>query len=140
MPRWPRRKESPVGVDELWSQEIRPRIKADKGERLRRLVGQEDRVTQLERLLFEHDPIGINFEDNTDEYRPEAETITLRLPEAASEVDLLRIIHEAFVQWFGSPTAGPISRYQRIASEILGDASGHDGRLTGGDPSEREVM
>jgi hypothetical protein len=30
-------------------------------------------------LLFESDPIGINFEDNTDEYEPEAATILPRL-------------------------------------------------------------
>ena len=30
-------------------------------------------------LLFRHDPIGINFEDNTDEYEPEARTILPRL-------------------------------------------------------------
>jgi hypothetical protein len=26
-------------------------------------------------ILFRHDPVGINFEDNTDEYYPEARTI-----------------------------------------------------------------
>lgn len=30
-------------------------------------------------LLFRHDPVGINFDENTDEYQPEAETILPRL-------------------------------------------------------------
>jgi hypothetical protein len=51
-------------------------------------------------------------------YQPEAETITLRLPEVSTKADLLRIVHEQFVAWFGESTAGPINRYERITSEI----------------------
>lgn len=118
VPRWPRRKPPPSDADVRWSEEIVPQILAAKAERARLLVGQEDRVAQLEHLLFQRDPIGINFESNADEYRPEAETITLRLPEAGTEADLLRIIHEEFVHWFGDSTAGPISRYEGIASDV----------------------
>jgi hypothetical protein len=74
-------------------------------------------VTSLEALLFRHDPIGINSEHNSDEYRPEAETIALRLPEAATERDLERVIHEEFVRWFGADTAGPVGNYAQIAHE-----------------------
>jgi hypothetical protein len=94
VPRWPRRKPPPSDADIRWTEEIAPQIRAAKAERARRLVGQEDLVVRLERLLFERDPIGINFDSNTDEYRAEAETITLRLPEARTETDLLQIIHE----------------------------------------------
>lgn len=104
--------------DKQWREEIAPRVRAAKKERERRLVGQEDRVARIERLIFDQDPIGINFGDNDDEYRPEAETITLRSPEASTETELLRIIHEEFVTWFGESVAGPITRYERIASEI----------------------
>jgi len=72
---------------------------------------------RVEELLFRHDPIGINFETNTDEYEPEARTIVPRLHEAADEQDVLRIVHEEFVHWFGE-TAGPGERYRQIASEI----------------------
>ncbi|MFJ8916848.1 hypothetical protein [Amycolatopsis sp. NPDC102389] len=42
----------------------------------RRLVAdRRDLVASIEVLLFRHDPIGINFEYNTDEYQPEAESI-----------------------------------------------------------------
>lgn len=118
MPFWHRSKKPSADSDRQWREEIAPRIKAAKEERQRRLVGQEETVAQLESLLFKDDPIGINFEENVDEYRAEAETITLRLPEATSEAELLCIVHEEFVRWFGVDTAGPPSRYAGIASEI----------------------
>jgi hypothetical protein len=39
-------------------------------------------------IVFRHDPIGINFETNADEYEPEVGTILPRLKEAASPNDL----------------------------------------------------
>jgi hypothetical protein len=69
-------------------------------------------------LLFRHDPIGIKFETNTDEYEPEAGTILPRLRSCLSESDALRIIHEEFVHWFGAETAGPQERYVQISTEI----------------------
>jgi hypothetical protein len=81
------------------------------------VAGRESVVDQLEGLLFRHDPIGIKFEFNTDEYRSEAETITIRLPEAHSVEDVLRITHEEFIRWFDD-TAGPVTRYEAIAAEV----------------------
>lgn len=92
--------------------------------RERALVGQEWMVAKIEALLFRHDPIGINFEKNTDEYRPEAQTITLRLPEATSADDVRRITHEEFVHWFDVETAGPPEQYSAIAQEIWALTSG----------------
>ena len=115
---WRRKKTPPADPDREWREEIAPRVKAAKEERARLLVGQESRVVNLEEVLFQHDPIGINFGENVDEYRPEAETITLRLPEASTMDDLLRIVHEEFVRWFGQSVAGPISRYEDITAEI----------------------
>ena len=91
-------------------------VEAAREERKRRLVGQEELVTRIERLLFESDPIGIGFRE--DEYRVEAETITIRLPEAFTETELLRIVYEEFVEWFDESTAGPMLNYAPIASEI----------------------
>jgi len=89
------------------------------------LVGQEDLVAKIEALLFRHDPIGINFEDNTDEYRAEAQTITIRLPDATSADDVRRITHQEFVRWFDPQVAGPPERYTAIAAEIWELRSGH---------------
>jgi hypothetical protein len=60
---------------------------------------------------FYDDPIGLNFETNTDEYRPEAQSIVIRLPEATSRDEVRRIVHEEFVRWFDPQTAGPVERY-----------------------------
>jgi len=69
-------------------------------------------------LLFRHDPEGINFETNTDEYEPEVGTILPRLRSCRSEHDVLQVVHEEFVRWFGADTAGPRERYAKIAAEI----------------------
>lgn len=81
---------------------------------------EEATVQWLEALLFRHDPIGINFEHNTDEYRAEAETIALRLDKCTSADDVQRMVHDEFMRWFGDDVAGPPERYAAIASEIWG--------------------
>jgi hypothetical protein len=72
----------------------------------------------LSKLLFEADPIGINFETNTDEYEPEVGTIIPRLKQSQSVDDVRRIIHEEFCKWFDVETAGPIEAYGGIASKV----------------------
>ncbi len=53
-------------------------------------------------LLFRADPIGISFDDeNLDEYDPEAGTILPRLKTCEAADDVLRVVHEEFVRWFG---------------------------------------
>src|SRR5437660_12396296 len=69
-------------------------------------------------LLFRHDPIGINFDVNPDEYELEAEIILPRLRHCHSENDVLDVVHEEFVRCFDFSTAGPKERYKEIASEI----------------------
>ena len=68
-------------------------------------------------LLFRHDP----------KYEPEAETILPRLRVCHSSDDVLRVVHEEFVRWFDSDTAGSPERYQRIASEIWQLWQSHQG-------------
>jgi hypothetical protein len=74
-------------------------------------------VDALERLLYRHDPIGVAFGGNPDEYSPEAGTIAPRLAGASSVEDVLRVVHEEFVRWFDEETAGRASRYREIAEE-----------------------
>ena len=69
-------------------------------------------------LLYRHDPIGINFEDNTDEYEPEAETILPRLRNCHSADDVLQVVHAEFVRWFDPATAGPPEHYKKIAGDV----------------------
>lgn len=69
-------------------------------------------------LLYRHDPVGINFEINPDEYEPEVGTILPRLRGCRSSDEACRVVHEEFTSWFGTDTAGPPERYTQIASEI----------------------
>ncbi len=69
-------------------------------------------------LFFRHDPISINFESNTDEYEPEVGTVLPRLRACHSEADVCRVIHEEFVRWFGTDTAGAPEHYEPIAVEL----------------------
>jgi hypothetical protein len=73
-------------VNRYWREVLAPRIAAE-------------RVDREQALLFHDDPIGINFESNSDEYRSEAQTIVVRLAEATSERDVAVIVHEEFVRW-----------------------------------------
>ena len=84
--------------------------------------------------MTEADPVGINFETNTDEYDAEAETIVIALPRAAGPDDVRALTHEAFVQWFDGETAGPIERYTAVANEIWSLWRRHQGHsgLAGG--------
>jgi hypothetical protein len=69
-------------------------------------------------LLFRHDPIGINFEDNTDEYDPEVGTILPRLSRCHSHAAVRKVVFEEFCKWFGPETAGDEMRYDAIAADL----------------------
>jgi hypothetical protein len=68
--------------------------------------------------LFKADPMGINFDTNTDEYEQEAGTIIPRLSSAKSEEDVQLIVCEEFCRWFGPITAGPKENYASVSAEI----------------------
>ena len=88
----------------------------DERRRLKTLYkGLYDDVNEI---LFRHDPIGINFEDNTDEYEAEVGTILPRLTLANSIADVRLIVYEEFVRWFDEEIAGPIENYSDIAKEV----------------------
>ena len=98
----------------------RDRIQAER-KALRREYG--DLYDRLSRLLFEWDPSGINFEQNTDEYEPEVATILPRLRSCANAKDVQRVVHEEFCRWFGDH-AGPLESYERIGSAIWTEIHG----------------
>jgi hypothetical protein len=95
-------------------------------ENRRRLKAEYGRLfDSLAALLYRHDPIGINFEDNSDEYEPEAGTILPRLRSCHSADDVLQVVYAEFVRWFDSATAGPQEHYKEIASEVWQLWQGH---------------
>jgi hypothetical protein len=69
-------------------------------------------------LLLRHDPVGINFSTNTDEYEPEVGTILPRLRNCHSACEVRLVVHEEFVRWFDASIAGPPENYTKIAEEI----------------------
>ena len=94
-------------------------VRVAKVDRVRRLTGREEIVAKFEAYLFESDPVGINYESNTDEYRPEAETIALRFLDDAQIDDPGRVVYEEFSRWFGDgETCGPPSRYEAIGRDL----------------------
>lgn len=83
------------------------------------LSGEYQRLlAAVSAVLFRCDPVGINFEENGDEYDPEAETILPRLRECHSVADVSRIVREEFVRWFDEDLAGGEERYEEVAREI----------------------
>jgi hypothetical protein len=84
-------------------------------------------------ILFRHDPVGINFEDNTDEYYPEARTILPRLRSCRSVGDVMTVAHEEFQRWFDSDTAGAREDYRQIAEEVW--SAWQNSRGKSGEPS-----
>ncbi|HXT42204.1 MAG TPA: hypothetical protein VN887_19510 [Candidatus Angelobacter sp.] len=76
-------------------------------------------LNEISAILFRHDPIGINFEDNTDEYDPEAGSVLSRMSDNLSLEQTTTIVHEEFVRWFGRETADPRERYAAVAPQIL---------------------
>jgi hypothetical protein len=69
-------------------------------------------------VLFRHDPIGINFSTNADEYTPEARTILPRLVSCQSEADALRVVLEEFHRWFGEDIHEEKVDYKSIAADV----------------------
>ena len=68
--------------------------------------------------MFKHDLVGINFDDNTDEYDAEAGTVIPRLASCSSVEDVARVLHEEFLAWFSAETAGEVPAYRALANEI----------------------
>jgi hypothetical protein len=103
-----------------------PRTREEILENRRRLRAEYGELfDSVAALLFRYDPIGVNFEENTDEYETEVDTILPRLRGCHSADDVLQVVHEEFVRWFDSGTAGPRERYQEIAFEIWRLWQGH---------------
>jgi hypothetical protein len=75
-------------------------------------------LDEISSILFRHDPIGINFDDNTDEYDAEAATVLAGLHRCSRGEDVLRLVHREFTRWFGRDVAGPLERYEAPAADI----------------------
>lgn len=91
------------------------RNKAQREELKRQYGGLFESISTA---LFRDDPMGINFETNTDEYEPEVGTILPRLRTCKSEQDVLNVVYEEFTKWFDPASVGPKERYTKVSAEI----------------------
>lgn len=73
---------------------------------------------KVEALVFRHDPIGINFEENTDEYELETSLLLSRLRTCRSAADVTRMVHKVFEECFGYVEARAERFYEPIGAEI----------------------
>ncbi len=70
-------------------------------------------------ILFENDPIGLNFETNVDEYEPEARRIMPLIKEARDVNHLSELVRDVFVQMFeGVDVDRKEGIYTQIATKI----------------------
>ena len=98
-----------------------PQTREEIQEERRRLRAEYGHLfDDVQALLFRHDPVGINFETNMDEYDPEVGTILPRLRGCTCGADVCRVVHEEFLRWFDADIAGTREHYKAIASEIWG--------------------
>jgi hypothetical protein len=96
-----------------------PRTREQILEERRRLKLEYGKLFEsIAKILFDADPIGIGFENNPDEYYPEVGTILPRLNSCHEEGDVVRVVHEEFVRWFDTATAGRREIYRKIAGEV----------------------
>ena len=101
-----------------WPPEVQARLEAARARRDEVRARYPDLFEGLRRALFRHDPVGINFGTNADEYDPEVGTILPRLAACAGPEDVLDVVHEEFVTWFGADVAGPKARFASVSAEI----------------------
>ena len=74
---------------------------------------------EVESILFRHDPVGINFEDNTDEYAPEVSTILPKVVRATSRDEVQQVVRDEFERWFGPSTTFREETFEPIAAEVF---------------------
>jgi hypothetical protein len=76
-------------------------------------------VAAVERAINETDPIGLlEIGAPSDEYAPEIGTIVPRLATVERLDDVVAVLHEEFIRWFGDDTAGPQRVYEAPARRI----------------------
>lgn len=92
--------------------------KRKQAERRRLKVHYGRLYDEVAAILFELDPIGINFGSNTDEYESETGTIIPRLHLCHCVADARKVIHEEFVRWFSHVNVGAECDYQEAAERI----------------------
>jgi hypothetical protein len=105
-------------MSEDWPLSVQIKIRLSRWRRIAVKRKYKTLFDEVSALLFRLDPIGINFEDNIDEYGPEVGTILPRLSRCHSKLEVRKVVFEEFCRWFGPETAGEEMAYNVIAEEL----------------------
>lgn len=84
----------------------------------RRLLAEHSELGRaLAALLFRHDPIHISYEENCQEYAPEAARILARLGDCCTCDDACVVIYQELVRSFGAEAVGAMKDQEQLAGE-----------------------
>lgn len=72
----------------------------------------------LVECLFRHDPMGLDFGDNRDEYEAEAADILTRLPNLKNAEQVTSETHAIFTRWFDGIDVGREASYAALGAEV----------------------
>ena len=100
-----------------WPPEVVEKVTRDRAAREAVRQRHPALFAAVSEAMFRHDPIGINFGNNTDEYDAEAGTVIPRLSACASAEDVEKVLKEEFSRWFGADIAGR-AQYTTLAKEV----------------------
>jgi hypothetical protein len=87
----------------------------------RSLQPDPDLVDALTAVLERHDPVGLVTQDpdiHGEEYAPEVTVIATRLPNAQSEEDARRLIHDVLTEWFDDASVGTEQDLAPLARDV----------------------
>ncbi len=105
------------GAGDEWPPEVIEKVNRDRAAREAIRQRHPSLFAAVSEAMFRHDPIGINFGDNRDEYDAEAGTVLPRLSGCASGDEVEKVLREEFSRWFGADIAGR-AQYALLAQEV----------------------
>jgi hypothetical protein len=82
------------------------------------VIDYEQRFHELSAIIYRVDPIGLNFEENPDEYDPEARTILPRLTRCGSIEDVDRVVREELGKWFSPELVSRSPTCDQVVADI----------------------
>lgn len=106
-----------MGSGDKWPPEVREKVRRDHAAREAVRGRYPDLFVAIRELMFRHDPIGINFGFNADEYDPEVGTVLSRLSSCVSVDNVEIVLKEEFSHWFGADIASR-AKYAALADDI----------------------
>ena len=87
-------------------------------ERKRLQPDYERLFSELSAIIYRVDPVGLNVEENPDEYDPEARTLLPRLGECRSVEDVDRVVRDELARWFTPEIVARSPTCDQLVEEI----------------------